>query len=244
MLQNIRILLRQSKDPVWRKQHWSLAGVNPLVVVALIGFYIGCQAVADVGATKFLHFKFGTVVDIVAPGGGLMYCFTFTIRDLIHKRLGRTWARACILIAGVFNIFQSLFLWVITALPSPGFFELSDAWNTIFTVLPFITAASIIAEVISELTDTEVYQLIWRALGSKLQWLRVLGSNVVGIVVDGVLFAPLAFTVLPYVFGCDTQPLLTSLQIGLGGKVIQAIVMLVSVPWIYLIKSDPKALER
>lgn len=204
------------------------------VVVALIGAYIGCQAVADVGVTKFMQ-----IGSVVLPCGGLMYAFTYTIRDLIHKRLGKDWARAAIVVAAGFNVFQALFLWAMSLLPSPGWFALGDAWNSIFAVLPFITAGSIIAEVVSELVDTEVYQLLWNALGEKHQWLRVLGSNLVGIAVDGMLFAPLAFTVLPFIFGAETRPLLTSLSMGWWGKVVQIAVMLISIPWIYFVKSDP-----
>lgn len=244
MLQDIRFYLRQRKDPAWRKKHWSLIGVSPLVVVALIGAYVGCQAVADVGVTKFMQLHLGKVLVVTAPCGGLMYCFTYTIRDLIHKRLGKSWARAAILVAASFNIFQAAFLWAMSKLPSPGWFELGPAWNSIFGVLPFITAASIIAEVISELVDTEVYQAIWMKLGSKHQWFRVLGSNVVGMFVDSILFAPLAFTVLPYIFGGTPRPLLTALAMGWWGKAIQATVMLVSLPWIYIIKEDPAAKDR
>ena len=215
--------------------------------VMLIGFYIGCQALADIGVTKFT--QIGT---ITLPSGGLMYAFTYTLRDLIHKRLGKKWAHATIVTAGLFNVFQALFLWLLASLPAPAWFELGEAWRTIFSALPFITAGSILAEVISQIVDTEVYQWIWMKLGSKYQWVRVLGSNLVGLAVDGCLFAPLAFTILPWLFGpvlglSSTgliRPLSVSLQMGWWGKLVQVTIMFVSLPWIYLIKEDPTVRDQ
>jgi len=224
---------------MFQAQKNKAVGLGIWVTVLLIGCYIGCQAIADIGVTKFT--QFGAVV---LPSGGLMYAFTYTIRDLIHKRLGKRWAHACIVVAGMFNIFQALFLYLLASLPAPEWFVLGDAWRQIFSALPYITAGSIIAEVISELVDTEVYQLIWMKLGSRLQWVRVLGSNLVGIAVDGVLFAPLAFTIIPWLFGATYVPLGVALAMGWWGKVVQVSLMMLSLPLIYLVKEDPSVRDQ
>ncbi len=232
MLNKIRYYLDRNKGV-------AILGTSPFLIALLIGLYVGFQMIADIGGTKFMQFNIMTL-SIVAPCGGLMYCFTYTIRDLIHKRLGKSWAQAAIVVAALVNVVQTLALWIMTLLPPPGFFALGDAWDGIFSMLPYITAASILAEVASELVDTEVYQAIWVHFGERFQWLRVVGSNVVGMALDMVLFAPLAFTILPSLFGASAVPLATSLSMGVWGKAIQVTLMLVSVPWIYLVKSNPE----
>ena len=54
-----------------------------------------------------------------------------------------------------------------------------------------ITIASIIAEVVSELVDTEVYHWFVRRVTTRHQWARVAVSNAVSIPIDNVLFAVL-----------------------------------------------------
>ena len=52
-----------------------------------------------------------------------------------------------------------------------------------------IVIASIMAEVISEMVDTEMYSLWIRRITRKVQWSRVLASNAVSIPVDSLIFA-------------------------------------------------------
>lgn len=204
------------------------------MIVALVGGYILCQAVADIGATKLV-----TVAGVVIPAGTFMFAFTFTLRDLVHKRLGKEWARSAIFCAGVFNIFQAGYLALVAKLPTPEYYPMGEAWDQIFAIVPAITAASIIAEVITQLVDTEVFDWWRRRFGNLPQWSAVLVSNMVGLPLDSAVFAVLAFVVLPPVLGGDTLSLATALGVS-GGQVIwKVLVTLISMPGIYLVKEKP-----
>ena len=98
--------------------------------------------------------------------GTLVFGVTFTQRDRVH-RYGRKAVYTMIFMAAVGMVLESLFLGV--------------AWR--------IIAASFIAIVLSETADTEVYQkLLHRS------WLRrVVGSNLVSIPLDSLLFNVIAF---------------------------------------------------
>ncbi len=72
-------------------------------IVGLIGAYVACQMIADIGASKLI-----SLGSVVIPGGTFVFAFTFTIRDMIHKRLGREWAVAAIWTAGLVNVFMAL----------------------------------------------------------------------------------------------------------------------------------------
>lgn len=186
-----------------KKQIWT--------IVALVGGYIICQVVADVGATKLI-----SVGNVVMPAGTFIFAVTFTLRDLLHKRLGKEWARAAIICAGFFNVIQALYLAGMAVLPSPPFFGLAEPWSAVFALVPAITMGSIIAEVVSEWVDTEVWHF-WRSkLGDLPQWSAVLASNAISLPLDSLIFGTLAFTLLPPLFGADAHTFAESIHIVAG----------------------------
>lgn len=200
-------------------------------IVLLVGGYIICQAIADVGATKFVQLG-----NVVIPAGTFVFAVTFTLRDLLHKRLGKEWARAAIVCAGLFNVLQAGYLALMARLPYPPFFALGEEWAAVFAVVPAITIASITAEVLSELVDTEVYHL-WRSKFPRLpQWSAVLTSNVVSLPLDSFIFGTLAFVLLPPLFGGEALPFVVAMGL-VGGQIAwKAAVTVVSMPAIYLVK--------
>src|SRR3989338_3421100 len=95
------------------------------------------------------------------------------------------------------NIIMVLyFLFVIKLPPEPEWAAQGGqkAWEFIFGLVPRIVIASIIAEIVSELLDTEVYQWWVSGIGRKKpQWLRVFVSNSISIPLDSVIFPLIAF---------------------------------------------------
>lgn len=216
-----------------RKYAWS--------VVALVGGYVGFQLIADIGATR--------IVDIWGfsiPAGTFIFALTFTWRDALHKRLGKEWARAAILIAGAINLLMAgYFAWV-GSMSVPAFIpeSVAGAWVGIFAFVPAIVIGSIAAEVTSEWVDTEVYHRLIDKFRGKMQFVRVLGSNAISLPLDSVIFASLAFVLLPKLFGGDPLPWAALPAIILGQIVFKAIVTVVSLPLIYVIPEQEETEER
>jgi uncharacterized integral membrane protein (TIGR00697 family) len=200
---------------------------NVWTVVILVGGYVLLQAVADIGATRLVQIGSATM-----PAGTFVFALTFTWRDLLHRRLGREWARAAIVAAGALNIVQAGYLWAVAQLPAPAFYAHAEAWGAIFALVPAITLGSIAAEVVSELVDTEVYHALRRGP----RWLAVLASNAVALPLDSLLFGTLAFTLLPLVFGGGSLALGDSLALVRGQIVWKAAVTVVSLPLIYAVR--------
>ncbi len=98
--------------------------------------------------------------------GTLVFGVTFTQRDRVH-RFGRKPVYLMILAAAVGMVFESMFLGV--------------SWR--------IITASFIAIVLSETADTEVYH----RLLDKPWMQRVIGSNLVSIPLDSLLFNLITF---------------------------------------------------
>ncbi|MBU0757378.1 MAG: queuosine precursor transporter [Nanoarchaeota archaeon] len=159
--------------------------------IILAGVYIFLQMTADIAATKVI------VIGKIVMDAGIIYALTFTWRDLIHKQLGKKAAQTIIILAGVINILMALyFVFVVKLPPEPEWAAAGgqQAWSFIFGIVPRIVVASIIAELISELIDTEVYQWWVNGPGKKRpQWLRVIVSNSFSIPIDSIIFPIVAF---------------------------------------------------
>jgi len=202
-------------------------------IIIIISLYVACQMIADVAATKLVQ-----IGDLIIPAGTFIFAMTFTLRDVIHKKLGKQWARAAILAALAANILMSGYLFIMTLLPSPDFFGLSDSWNAIFALVPAITIASIVAEFVSEMLDTELYHTVKTRLPKFPQWSRVLISNGVSLPVDSLIFALLAFVLLPPLFGAASLPITVALTIVWGQTIFKLIVTVISMPLIYTTKES------
>ena len=205
------------------------------IIVWLVGLYVMCQAIADVGATKLVE-----IGGVVMPGGTFIFALTFTLRDMIHKRLGKDWARAAIVAAAGMNIILALYMAAIGRLPSPDLFALGDALGAIFAIVPAITIGSIAAEFASEMTDTEVYHFWKTRFPRAPQWSRVLVSNASSLPIDSIIFTLLAFVVLPPVFGAEAMPFGVAVARLASGQILyKAAVTLISLPLIYTIPDRP-----
>lgn len=197
-----------------RKLIWS--------IVVLVGGYITFQLVADVSAAKIAE-----VAGITLPAGTFVFAFTFTWRDMIHKRLGKEWARASIITAAVCNIFMALYFLFAIGLPPAVFWPLQDSFAATLGIVWRIAVASILAEVVSELVDTEVYHALIPHFKGPWQFGRVIGSNTVALPIDSLIFGFGAFA--------GTMPIDGILALCLGQMVFKGVVTVVSLPGIYLV---------
>lgn len=204
-------------------------------ITALVGGYIFCQMLADVAATKIIQLGAITI-----PAGTFVFTITFTLRDMLHKRLGREWARSAIFMAGALNVVMALYMRWMASFPSPVFFELAAEWGEIFAIVPSIVIASITAELVSQLIDTEIYHAIRHRFTGKMQFVRVLISNALSLPVDSVIFAFGAFSILPLFLGGHILPTSVIWSMVLGQIIWKGAVTIVSLPGIYLVKErDP-----
>lgn len=89
--------------------------MTPISTVVVFSSYISAQMLSDIMSLK-IAFVAGFSVD----AGTFIYPFTFTLRDLVHKLLGRSAARAVIVAAGVINpLMAGLFAFAAWLPPDP-----------------------------------------------------------------------------------------------------------------------------
>lgn len=177
----------------------ALAAVSRLAVLVVAG-YIAAQMLSDIASLKIGVVAGGLAVDM----GTFIYPITFTLRDLVHKVLGKQNARTLIVSAGAINLAMAGYLMWAASVPSAPEWGLGAEFSAILAPVWRIVLASIAAEVFSELIDTEVYHWFVSRITQKYQWARVLVSNSVSVPVDNVIFSVGAFGgVLPWVVVWD-----------------------------------------
>jgi uncharacterized PurR-regulated membrane protein YhhQ (DUF165 family) len=130
--------------------------------------FIGTVWAANYAVT---HWGFTSVgFGLTAPAGVWFAGLAFTLRDIVHRMLGRVAVIACIFAGALLSI-------------------LIEANTTIPGGHVSVAVASAIAFLISELSDLAVYEPL-----HEHGWTRaVVASNVVGFILDSIIFVTLAF---------------------------------------------------
>lgn len=185
--------------------------------------YIAFQMMADIASLRIV-----LVAGFSVDAGTFVYPFTFTLRDLVHKTAGLKAARALIVAAAVINLVMAGLFWLAARLPADPTVGPQLEFGRVLSPVWRIVFASIVAEVISELIDTEGYRLWVEKVTHRYQWARVLVSNSLSVPVDSLVFAWLAFG--------GAMPSAVVWSIFASNVIIKGLTTLVSLPGIYLVK--------
>lgn len=162
-----------------------------VTTTAIVAYAIIAIA-TDMFANKMLNLG-----GLTLAGGILMIPFSFTIRDLIHKLIGFENVKKVVWVTALVNLAVAALLIVLDMLPSavPG---QQEAWHALMGASWRVIIASFIAQLVSDLGNTYVYQWVWNKLGDKHIWLRTIISNIPATFLDSALFSYIAFLgVLP-----------------------------------------------
>lgn len=197
------------------------AAVIPTAAIVIVSLYTGAQMLSDIASLK-IGVVFGLAVDM----GTFIYPVTFTLRDMVHKVVGKRGAQALILMAGAINLLMAAYLMWAASVESDPAWGLGQEFSLVLAPVWRIVLASIAAEVVSELADTEIYHWWVTRITTRYQWLRVLFSNGVSVPLDNLIFAIGAFGgVLPW-------PVVV--EIFIFNLIVKYAMTLLSLPLIYL----------
>ena len=197
--------------------------INSIVLVSVA--YIAAQMLSDIASLKIV-----IIAGFSIDAGTLVYPFTFTLRDMVHKVSGVKTARVLIVAAAVINLLMALLFWVVSKLPPDPAVGLRSEFSLVLSPVWRIVIASIIAEVVSELLDGEAYEKWIHHIGKRYQWGRVLFSNSISVPIDSFIFTTIAFW--------GVLPATVVVSIFWANVVVKGMVTLISLPWIYTIKDN------
>lgn len=194
---------------------------NLLAVAVVSAAYVAAQMLSDIASLRIV-----VIAGLSVDAGTLVYPLTFTLRDLVHKTAGIRVARRLVVFAAAVNLVMAGLFWLVARLPADLAVGPQVEFGAVLAPVWRIVIASIVAEVIAELVDGEVYRLWVNRFGAKRQWLRVLSSNTVSVPLDSALFVALAFW--------GRMPPAVVVAIFWANIVAKGLTTLVSMPLIYL----------
>ncbi|MEM9955699.1 MAG: queuosine precursor transporter [Chloroflexota bacterium] len=195
--------------------------LRTIVIVCVL--YVSAQIFADITSLRILLLA-GFSID----GGTLIYPFTFTLRDMVHKIAGKSIARTLIFLAAGVNLLMAGLFWLVSILPADMMVGEQAEFGAVLAPVFRIVLASITAEIISELIDTEMYSLWVKRFQEKYQWGRVLVSNAVSVPIDSAIFVLIAFW--------GDLPAGVVFSIFVANIIVKGAVTLISIPAIYTVK--------
>ncbi len=198
--------------------------MNTIILVSVA--YITAQIFSDIGSLKIVYL-FGFSID----AGTFIYPLTFTLRDLVHKTAGIRAARLLIVTAALINLFMAFYFWLVARLPADLAVGPQKEFGIALSPVWRIVIASIIAEVFSELLDTEIYKLWTERITRRFHWSRVLMSNSISVPVDSLIFSWCAFG------GKFSSVVVWS--IAFSNILIKYLTTILSLPLIYVVKERP-----
>ena len=187
--------------------------------------YIAAHMLADVASLRIL-----SIAGLTVSGGALIYPFTFTMRDLVHRAGSAVVARTLIFTSAAINLVMAGLFWLVAELPPDAALGEQAAFGALLSPVWRIVFASIAAEVVSQLLDTEVYAAWQRRYGQRRIWGRALASNAISAPVDAAIFSLVAFW--------GVLPPEATLTLFASNLVVMYALAFASVPAIYLVKGD------
>ena len=203
-------------------------GIQAAIVV--VAAYIAAQMLSDIASLKI-----GVVGGLAVDMGTFIYPITFSLRDVVHKILGKRNAQLLIICAAVINLLMVLYLmWAAGVTSDPNSFG-GPEFSAVFAPLWRIVVASITAEVFSELTDTEVYHWFVTRITHNYQWLRVLVSNAISVPIDNIIFVLIAFAPVAFLGDQLVDSWSATWEIFIFNLAVKFGITLLSLPLIYVV---------
>ena len=199
----------------------------------LAGVFLGALVMTNAIAGKFFVL-FGQELS----AGIIAYPVTFLCTDLISELYGRKRATLVVKVGFVVSVFVTAVVWIANLAPIYDRSPVTDeAFNMVFGLLPGIVFGSMIAYLIAQFFDVQIFEY-WRKLteGRHL-WLRNNGSTILSQMVDTVLVVTIALVIWPNV---DANPATTPLDVEtwwgivIGQYLFKMGIALFDTPFFYL----------
>lgn len=153
-----------------------------ILLTFLSAIYIAAEVVSNATAGRLVQLG-----PLVFPGAIFLYSLTFTLRDAIHVIGGWKVAKSLIWAGFIANGILAAYGLIVTALPSPFWFD-NTPYQTVFGTTARVVAASLGAYLLSTYLDAIIFERLKQNVVR-----RVLASNAVSVTVDSVVFIVLAF---------------------------------------------------
>jgi len=200
-----------------------------VIFLILAALFVSALVTANLIFQKFFHWNVFGLYTFELSAGILPYPITFLVTDIISEIYGRKMANRVVL-AGLFaSIFMLLIIIVASYVPATDYSPVSnEAFNTVFGFTFVAVAASLIAYLLAQFLDVQIFHFWKRQTKGKYLWLRNNASTFSSQFVDTftVLLLLCSFNVIEWeLFG----------MLLLNGYLFKVMIAMIDTPIIYVI---------
>ena len=187
--------------------------------LALTAFFVGNAIVAEFVGVKIFALEatlglppfgwdlFGQTGSLSFTAGVLLWPIVFILTDVINEYFGRRGVRyisfAAAAMIGYAFVFAYLSIglapapWWITVNADRGVADMQAAYASVFGQGLWTIGGSLVAFLVGQLIDVQVFHRIRRATGPRWIWLRATGSTAISQLVDSYIVLYIAFVLGP-----------------------------------------------
>ena len=155
-----------------------------------LAFFIGVLLLTNVVMVRYVQLG-----PWVVTAGLLVYPFSFLMTDLISELYGRKYAEQTVVAGLVASVWMGLWTWVLVTLSGDA--ELDGAFRYFFSFAPGIVLGSMVAYLIGQWLDVQLFHGLKQATGGRYLWLRNNVGTIISQLVDTVVFGVVVWELWP-----------------------------------------------
>jgi uncharacterized integral membrane protein (TIGR00697 family) len=188
------------------------------------GLFVAVLLISNVSASKLVEL-FGFPFD----GGTILFPLSYIFGDILTEVYGYGRSRRIIWLGFLCNALAALTFAAVAALPPASVWPNQDAFVAILGVVPRIVAASFIAYLAGEFSNSFVLAKMKILTRGRWLWTRTIGSTLIGEGFDTLIFVTVAFAgtipahdlwlmiIFNYLFKCGTEIVFTPITYMIVG---------------------------
>lgn len=193
------------------------------MLLYLNALFVGLLVISNIISVKL--FDLGGLV--ILPVAAIVYVLTYPLTDVIGEVYGKDTARKTVNAGFITLLFVSVFIYIAIKLPPAAYFSYQSEFETILGGSFRIIIASLVAYVISQNLDVNIFHKLKEKHGSKKLWIRNNSSTMISQLVDTTIFITIAF------YG--VMPLNVLLGLIVTQYLFKLVVSILDTPLVYLL---------
>ena len=208
--------------------------------IGLVGLFVTALVTAQLTAAKLLALPLPVALpavgpEITLPGAALAYALTFFASDCYGELYGRQAARVMVNVAFALNFVVLALVYSTIWAPAVDP-EFAATFSAALAPSANIVLGSLLAYLVSQNWDIEVFHRLRSATDGRALWLRNIASTASSQAIDTVIFVSVAFVAAPTLLGIGPA-LPRNVVVGLivGQYLLKLAIALVDTPVVYLV---------
>ena len=199
--------------------------------VIITGLFIACLITANIIIVKQI-----AVGPFILPAAIIIFPISYILSDVLTEVYGYSQARRVIWLGFICNLFAVIAILIGQVLPAAATFEGQAAYETILGSTPRFLAASFVAYLAGEFTNSFILSKMKIATKGKWLWTRTIGSTVAGQGIDTVIALSISFA------GVIAWPVLGAMM--LSHWLFKCVYEIAATPLTYLVVNYLKKKEQ